>query len=205
MEYTYSKSNSVIRLPNKELTLLDRLVLDFISRIDVDYVIVSGYVTILFGRDRHTEDVDIFIRHLDREGFSKLYKRIIGSGKYYCINTDNADDAYMILGEKSAIRFAETGTIDPNFEIKFPQNELNLYSLDNPMTVILNNKSRMRIGPLELQLAYKLYLGSAKDYEDAAHIYTIFKNDLDVDELRKFIKRLHIKDSVVKTVFRENI
>ncbi len=52
MEYDYKQGT--IKLPNKQLTILDRLVLDFISRIDVQYVIVSGYVAILFGRSRST-------------------------------------------------------------------------------------------------------------------------------------------------------
>ncbi len=63
----------------------------------------------------------------------------------------------------------------------------------------------MKIGSLELQLAYKLYLGSEKDYEDAAHLYTIFKDDIDKVKLSMFIKKLHIKTNTVKRIFRETI
>jgi hypothetical protein len=203
MEYIFGKGEIVY--PNKELTVLDKLVIDFLSRINVDYVIVSGYIAILFGRDRHTEDIDMFIRTISHAAFSRLYKRIIGSGRYYCINADNADDAYEILQEKSSIRFAEKGTFDPNFEIKFPQNELNKYSIDNAIKVKLGGHKEIRISPIELQLAYKLYLGSEKDYEDAAHMYAIFKNDIDKVELKRFLERLHIKARLVKMVLRENL
>lgn len=170
----------------------------------MDYVIVSGYVAILFGRDRHTEDVDMFIRSMNAKDFSKLFNKIISSKKYYCINAEDANDAYNLLKEKSSIRFAEKNTFDPNFEIKFPQNELNRYSLDNTLKVVIG-KNNLKIGSLELQLAYKLYLGSEKDYEDAAHLYTIFKDDIDKVKLSMFIKKLHIKTNTVKRIFRETI
>ncbi len=202
MQYIYNKKEIIYT--GKKLTMLDKIVIDFLSYIDVDYVIVSGYVAILFGRDRHTEDVDMFIRSMNAKDFSKLFNKIISSKKYYCINAEDANDAYNLLKEKSSIRFAEKNTFDPNFEIKFPQNELNRYSLDNTLKVVIG-KNNLKIGSLELQLAYKLYLGSEKDYEDAAHLYTIFKDDIDKVKLSMFIKKLHIKTNTVKRIFRETI
>ncbi len=54
--------NGII-LTNKTLSELDIFVLDFLSVLKAytDYVIVSGYVTILFGRARGTEDIDIIM------------------------------------------------------------------------------------------------------------------------------------------------
>ncbi|MCL5089710.1 MAG: hypothetical protein M1382_00860 [Candidatus Marsarchaeota archaeon] len=202
MQYIYNKKEIIYT--GKKLTMLDKIVIDFLSYIDVDYVIVSGYVAILFGRDRHTEDVDMFIRSMNAKDFSKLFNKIISSKKYYCINAEDANDAYNLLKEKSSIRFAEKNTFDPNFEIKFPQNELNRYSLDNTLKVVIG-KNNLKIGSLELQLVYKLYLGSEKDYEDAAHLYTIFKDDIDKVKLSMFIKKLHIKTNTVKRIFRETI
>jgi predicted nucleotidyltransferase len=49
---------------DKELNVLDRFVLDFASMLDaakIRYVVISGYVSILLGRTRTTEDVDVFI------------------------------------------------------------------------------------------------------------------------------------------------
>jgi len=54
MEYYNEKGEIKI---NKELNNLDKFVLDFISLLE-EYVIVSGYVSILLRRSRATEDVD---------------------------------------------------------------------------------------------------------------------------------------------------
>lgn len=203
MEYEF-KGNEII-FPHKELTLLDKLVIDFISRINLKYVIVSGYVAILFGRSRNTEDVDIFIEIVDYKRFEGFFENVVKSGKYYCINADNPKDAYEILSEKSSIRFAEKGTFDPNFEIKFPEHELHNYSLDKAIIVKLGDKHQLMIGPIELQLAYKLKLGSEKDYEDAAHLYIVFKKHLNREHLKYFISKLGVKESVVKKIFGEDI
>ena len=164
-------------------------------------MIISGYVAILFGRSRSTEDIDLFVGKMDYGEFSAFYNKIISSSKYYCINAESSQDAYELLMEKSSIRFAEHGTVTPNFGVKFPQNELNLYSLENALTVDLGNRRRIKIGPLELQLAYKLSLGSDKDLDDADHLYRVFKNAIDKAELKRFVKKLHIKDTTAEKVF----
>ena len=48
---------------DKEINELDRFVLNFVKILQkhTDYVIVSGYVAILLGRDMATDDIDIFI------------------------------------------------------------------------------------------------------------------------------------------------
>jgi len=49
---------------NRELSNLDKLVLNFVKILEkyTDYIIVSGYVSIILGRARATEDVDVFIK-----------------------------------------------------------------------------------------------------------------------------------------------
>ena len=51
-----------IYLKNKVVSKLDLFVIDFINILKkyMDYVIVSGYVSILFGRSRGTEDIDLY-------------------------------------------------------------------------------------------------------------------------------------------------
>ena len=51
---------------DRELSDLDIFVLDFVKVLEqhVHYVLISGYVAILFGRSRTTEDVDMFIEQL---------------------------------------------------------------------------------------------------------------------------------------------
>ncbi|RLG68789.1 MAG: hypothetical protein DRO07_03090, partial [Candidatus Iainarchaeum archaeon] len=63
----------------KGLSSLDKFVLKFVKVLDsleIDYVIVSGYVAVLFGRSRTTEDVDIFIEELGWKRFNKFWKAI---------------------------------------------------------------------------------------------------------------------------------
>ena len=42
-------------------------------RLDIRYVIISGYIAILFGRSRNTEDVDLFIEKIDEKKMSEWW------------------------------------------------------------------------------------------------------------------------------------
>ena len=60
---TIKKKGETILIQNRHLSQLDLFVcqvLDILTEY-TSYVIVSGYVAILFGRSRSTEDVDIII------------------------------------------------------------------------------------------------------------------------------------------------
>jgi len=66
-------------------------VLDFTENLitkNIKYVIISGYVTILFGRSRMSEDVDILIEHISFEKFLKFWSKI--EKNYECLNTRNS-------------------------------------------------------------------------------------------------------------------
>lgn len=75
--------------------------------------------------------------------------------------------------------------------------------MDNRIRVVVNAKHSMYISPIELQIAFKLWLGSDKDYEDARYIYNVFKAHIDAEKLREFITELHIKKEIVKKVIGE--
>jgi len=57
----------------------------------------------------------------------------------------------------------------------------------------LLTEGSLMISPLEMQIAYKLYLGSDKDLEDAKYIYELFKESLDMDELNKLVGKLKVR------------
>lgn len=183
-----------IRL-KKALTNLDKFVDTFVRVLEnekISYVIVSGYVPILFGRSRHTEDIDLFIEKIDFEQFSNLWGKLLKG--FECLNTSDekeAYDGYLQLG--SALRFAERGTFIPNIELKFPKTELDFWTLKSKILVDLN-EAKFFIPPLELQIAFKLYLGSDKDLEDARHLWVIFKEYLNKEKLKYFLGLLKIKD-----------
>lgn len=178
---------------NKELNSLDKLVIEFCGILDaykINYVIISGYISILFGRTRTTEDVDIFIEKIPGEKFLEFYNALESKG-FWIINSASASDAFEILSENLAIRVAEKEKTLPNFEIKFARKDSDFYSLERRLKLMLSG-NKIFISPLEMNIAYKLLLGSHKDFEDAYHIYKLLKKHLDLEELKKLIKMLGV-------------
>jgi hypothetical protein len=173
---------------------LDKFVADYTSILDkqgVMYVLVSGYVSILFGRSRGSEDVDIIMEKLDAERFEKLWRAICQ--KFECVNVVDKDDAYQnYLLTGHSIRFSRKGMFIPNMEIKFPKTELDEWTLAERKSVKVNKKI-LYISPLELQIPYKLFLGSEKDIEDAKHLYRLFKDRLDTYLLKDFTTKLGVE------------
>jgi hypothetical protein len=192
MELKFSENRIII---NKELNALDKFVLKFTSVLnecDIEYVLVSGYVSILFGRSRSSEDVDLIVEKLGYKRFGRLWSEI--HKKFECIITSDLEKAYsQYLLSSLSIRFSEKGRFIPNMEFKFPKNELDEWTLQKRKEVSLNKKV-IFIPPMELQIPFKLYLGSEKDIEDAVHLYSIFKDQLDPKLLRDFTRKLKIEE-----------
>lgn len=192
MEIKFSKNRIEFE---KELNALDRFVVDFTSilnRLNIRYVVVSGYVSILFGRSRTSEDIDMIAERIDLAKFRELWKET--RTEFECLNTSNLEDAYneyLLTGH--AIRFSKKGRFVPNVEFKFPKVELDLWTLNERKEVIVNNH-RIYISPLELQIPFKLFLGSEKDIEDARYLYRIFKDKINLDLLQEFNKKLEIEE-----------
>jgi hypothetical protein len=51
---------------------------------------------------------------------------------------------------------------------------------------------------MELQIPYKLSFGGDKDIEDAIYLWKIFKENIDIDIMEKFLKTLNIDPEIVK-------
>ena len=85
--------NSEVKL-HKNLTKLDLFVIETISILKkyTDYVLISGYVSIFFGRARATEDVDIFIDEISEEKFKQFYDEATSKGLEF--NIDHWQDLY---------------------------------------------------------------------------------------------------------------
>ncbi len=179
----------------KDKTELDKFVLSFskvLSDMNVRYVIVSGYVAILFGRSRLSEDIDLFVETLNFDRFCKLWNKL--TNEFWCIITSKPEDAfYRYLMNDTAVRFAKTDKIIPNIEFKFPVTELEKWALENPLIVYVDAQ-KIPISNIELQIAYKLYLGSEKDIEDAVHLYTFFEESLDRNLMQRFIKSFSVEN-----------
>ncbi len=185
----YYKEKREIYL-EKDLNNLDKFVFDFVNLLD-DYVIVSGYVSIITGRSRATEDIDLLIPKMSLDEFYVLWKKICKK-EFECINTENYEEAFDMLSEH-AIRFSRKGKPVPNIEFKIMSNEVHDYSYNNRLRLFLKDKMFF-ISSIEMQIAYKVYLGSEKDLEDAKHLYELFKEDLDENELLNLLERFKVKD-----------
>ncbi|MEW6603744.1 MAG: hypothetical protein AB1351_03525 [Thermoproteota archaeon] len=177
---------------DKELNDLDELVIDFVKVLDrsgIRYVLVSGYVAILFGRSRSSEDIDVIVEKMSEERFLALSEEIRTS--FDCIITDSPKSAYEnYLSQRASIRFARKGEFVPNIEFMFPKAEsLDNWVLENRRQVVLNG-IHLNISPIELQIPYKLFLGSSKDIEDARHLYKLFEDALDRALLAQFLIKL---------------
>ena len=181
-----------ILLTNKTLSELDIFVLDFLDVLKVytDYVIVSGYVTILFGRARGTEDIDIIIEKMDRGMFDRFFNDLT-ERNYWFLNSDDRNELFSMLNESLAIRIAKSGEIIPNIELKFVKDYFDNFSLKNSLKVMIGDHE-MKISPIELQIPYKLYLSGDKDIEDAIYLYEIFKETVDRKTLKNFLKEFDV-------------
>lgn len=196
MEYVYEKGR--IKL-SKELLKLDEFVLSFIKLLDasgIKYVVVSGYVGIFFGRSRNTEDVDILIERCSKEKFLKFWNLVTAG--FECMNAASPEKAYLdYLEQNSSLRFHLKDAFIPNIELKFIKNELDKFTLENRIEILLNEIHVLFFSPLEMQIAYKLYLGSEKDLEDARFIYKLFFNNLDKKLLNDMLSVLKVSSSMI--------
>ena len=191
MDIQYSGRRIVVS--EKYLTLLDRFVLDFIRILkqETQYVIVSGYVAILFGRSRGTEDVDILIPYLEKPSFSRLYRALIDGG-YEFLNAEDADGLFDMLNKRMGIRVARKEQFIPNIELKYVKDEVDRIVLRDRVEVNLPSAD-VYISPVEIQIAYKLFLGSQKDIEDALFLWEIFREDLDRANLKKQMESFGVR------------
>lgn len=193
MEIEYSKGSIILK--NKSLSELDKFVIDFVNVLNehFKYVIVSGYVAILFGRSRGTEDVDILTEKLNKSKFYNFVDEI--EGTYDFLNPENKEGLYEMLGENLGIRISKKNEIIPNIEFKFIKNKVEEFVLENRLKILLND-NLLYISPIEIQLAYKLYLGSEKDIMDAAYLYELFQESIIRSEVEYWANYFNVQDKL---------
>lgn len=176
---------------DKELSELDKFAVRFLEILEkhTKYVVISGYVSILLGRTRSTDDIDVFIKPISKQTFSSLYDELKEKG-FWCLNAESETELYSYLEDKLAIRFAKKGLSTPNFEIKFPKDNLDEQTFEDSITVILSN-GKIVISDIERQIAFKkYYLSSKKDEEDALHIEELFKKKIDHSKIIKYKEQI---------------
>lgn len=172
---------------------LDALALDIVRTLDavgIEYAVVSGYVTVLLGRSRATEDIDVIVERFDSRTADALASRLRNAD--YWGPAMPLEDMYETLDDGLAVRIAKNGDLVPNVEVKFATDRYSKLSLANTVTVTLN-ESAMRIGSLELQIAYKLGMGAERDFEDALYLYNLLGPSLTTPQLEEFVEELDVE------------
>lgn len=173
---------------------LDDLAVRFSNILDevgIDHVFVSGYVAILTGRARATEDIDVLLEITTSERIDELVAKLEDTGMWGPAMPLSAMEEML----EDNIWIARDGEMVPHLEAKFVDDEYDRASLDNRITAKLTSiDAELPIGPLELQVAYKLYLGTPKDFEDAVHVYSLFEQSLSTPELERWVTKLGVED-----------
>jgi hypothetical protein len=187
MEFIDKKTIKLDKIP----TLLDEFVVDFtrILQKHAKYVIVSGYVSILFGRSRATEDIDIIVEKMSKNKFYDFYLDL-KKNDYWRVNIESEDEILRMLKDGLAVRFAKKQNIIPNVEFKFVKNPLEKNAIKTSLDVVMPI-GKIKISNIELQIAYKeKILKSDKDLEDARHLEMVFKDKINNRLLEKYRKML---------------
>ncbi|WP_281194878.1 hypothetical protein [Halorubrum sp. F4] len=180
----------VDREPNR----LDELAIGFsevLRRLDIDHVFVAGYVSILAGRSRSTEDIDVFIERCPADRLDQLVAELEREG--YWGPAMPLSEMYGNLSNDTKVWVAPDGEMTPHLEVKFPGDEFDEASLRNAIDAHVGDHT-IPIGPLELQIAYKLSLGGRTDLEDTAHLYAVFGETLSPTRLEAWVERLDVED-----------
>lgn len=184
----------------REPSELDRRVVEFtevLTAAGVDYVIVSGYVAILTGRSRATEDIDVIIEPLSEERIRNLVGTFRDSGFWGMAMP--LDEMYSMLREDDRIRIARQDELYPNFAVWFASNDVARAALTEALIAEFDDE-RIRISPIELQIAYKLRLAAASgstagtDFEDALHLFLTFEDRFTSTALDHYVQEFGIED-----------
>ena len=202
----FDRRGGVIYLSKPRLTPEDVVASRFAAVIEeagVRYAIVAGYIAILFGRARRSDDIDFVLEYLGEDGFVDLCRRARRVG-FTMMQGDIASEESVrsvyrdYLARGYSVRFMYRDIILPNIEAKLATTSVHRYVISHSIRVVVNNEYTLRVSPLEFQIAYKLYLGSDKDIGDAVFLYTLFKKIISLQELYMWCERLGVNCKVLE-------
>jgi hypothetical protein len=173
---------------------LDRLMLEvggILDDVGIAYSVVSGYVAVLFGRARATEDIDVITERFDGGTADELATQLQEAG--YWGSAMPLEDVHETLADDLPVRVAEDKHRVPNVELKFASDEHDRISLGDAIHVRLGGET-IRIGSLEFQIAYKLDMGAPRDYEDALYLHEVAGPSLNSTALEEYVMKLGVED-----------
>lgn len=173
----------------------DKLAIEFstiLNELDISHVFVSGYVALLSGRSRSTEDIDVILEEVNEETLDRLVDRLNAAGMWGpAMPLDSIGD---VAG--GHIWVAREGEMIPRLEVNFVGDRFDRASLENRFPARLEQAEvEIPIGPLELQIAYKLWMTGKRDFEDALYLHEVFRETLSTSELERWVDELGAQDA----------
>ncbi len=181
-----------IVLNDYELTNLDKMVIEFSSILGKysDYVIVSGYLAIVFGNARETLDVDFIYK--DMKGKEEEFSKEIKKNFYW---SEKDIEKALKKGERMSIFHRKS---DWYIDLKKASSIFDEISIKDRIKLLLNDKE-IFVSPIELQICYKIsQLGSDKDIKDASYLYEFFKEKIDKKKLKEYARMMGADLSVIE-------
>ena len=179
----------VERAPNR----FDDLAIKFseiLTEFGIEHVFVAGYVSILAGRARSTEDIDVIVERLSAARTDDLVSALDAAD--YWGPAMPLEEMYGNLSAGTNTWVAPDGQTTPHLEVSFPTDRYDRASLEKALAAQIGGHE-LPIGQLELQIAYKLHLGTRTDFEDAAHLYVLFRESLSEPALERWVEDLEVE------------
>lgn len=176
--------------------ILDKFVEDFVEIVEkyVNYIIVSGFVAIVHGRSRGTEEINMIIEKISYDKFFLLHNELIEKG-FECIQSSKVEDIYEYLSNNDSIRYVRKGEYLPEMEVKFAKDELDVLQLSAKTKLPLSGLD-VWFSNIETNIAFKEeLLKSDKDLKDAEHLRIVYEKKLNetlINDIKKMIRRLRL-------------
>ncbi len=181
-------------LVDREPNQLDELAIEFseiLDRFSIEHVFVAGYVAILAGRSRSTEGVDVLIDPIKGETAAVLVDVLEEHG--YWGPAMPLTSMYEMLENGDNIWVTPDDRLTPHLAVKNARDRFDRASLENAIAASIGG-AEIPIGPFELQIAYKHFLGTQRDLEDAIHLYSVLEESLSVRRLERWVDELDVGD-----------
>ncbi len=149
------------------------------------YIIVSGFVAILSGRMRATEDIDVIIERIKKDKFRELHNQLVDNN-FTCMQTDEPDDIYEYLEENASVRYTWLDRPVPELELKFAKDVIDDEQLKTRQKLELTGTD-FWFSSVEWNIAFKEeYLKSEKDLEDAKHLRLAYNEGLGEEKIAQY-------------------
>ncbi|MEM4335961.1 MAG: hypothetical protein QXL47_02095 [Candidatus Anstonellales archaeon] len=174
---------------------IDRFVYEFVRILEryTNYALVSGYVAILLGMERPTQDIDVIVDGFkSKKEFHRFLHEIEKIGYSIAIKKEWVYEIFEKRGEKIDI-FTKKQWY---FDFKKAKNIWDVNSVKYSIKIKKGNYV-FRTAPPEIQVPYKLLLGTDKDIKDAKYIYERLKDIIDIETMKKNARLMKVDLSLI--------